>query len=81
MENRIAILGIFVKDRDSVQAVNDLLHHSASYILGRMGLPCRDREVNIISIILDAPKDHIGALAQELAELPGVSVKSMRADF
>ena len=78
-ETRVAQLGILVEDPDSVEALNALLHQYKDYIIGRMGLPYRAKEVNIISIVLDAPQDAISTLAGKVGMLPGVSCKALYA--
>lgn len=78
-ETRVAQLGILVEDPDSVEALNALLHQYKDYIIGRMGLPYRARQVNIISIVLDAPQDAISTLAGKVGMLPGVSCKALYA--
>ena len=77
MENRIAIIGILVEDIDSTGMVNEILHDYGMYILGRMGIPYREQDLNIISIALDAPQDIINTLAGRLGKVPGVSAKAM----
>ena len=77
METRIAIIGIIVEDIDSTGAVNDILHDYSMYIIGRMGIPYRDRDINIISIALDAPADIINTLAGKIGKVPGVSAKAL----
>ena len=76
METRIAVIGIIVENRESVEAVNTILHQYSQYIIGRMGLPYRERGVNIISVVLDAPQDKIAALSGKIGRLPGVSAKT-----
>lgn len=78
-ETRVAQLGILVEDPDSVEALNALLHQYKDYIIGRMGLPYRAKQVNIISIVLDAPQDAISTLAGMVGMLPGVSCKALYA--
>ena len=56
-ETRVALLGVVVENPDSVEELNALLHEYKDYIIGRMGIPYRERKVNIISIVLDAPAD------------------------
>lgn len=75
--NRIALLGIIVSDGEAVESVNALLHDHGSYILGRMGLPIRDRGVNAITIVLDAPADAVNALTGKLGRISGVSAKTL----
>ena len=67
METRVAVLAIIVREPDSVAALNDLLHQYGAYIIGRMGVPYRERGVNIISVALDAPADAISALSGKSA--------------
>ena len=76
MKTRIAIIGIIVEDADSVGTLNTLLHQYASYIIGRMGIPYREKHVNIISIAIDAPQDVISALSGKIGRLHGVSTKT-----
>ncbi len=74
---RIAVVGIIIENLESVTAVNDMLHQYGQYIIGRMGLPYREKQVNIMSIVLDAPPDAISALSGKLGRLPGVSSKAL----
>lgn len=80
MENnnsRIAVIGIIIEDREKAEQVNSLLHQYGEYIMGRMGIPYREKQINIISVVLDAPADIISALAGKLGRLPGVSSKAI----
>ena len=77
METRIALIGIMVEDPACVERTNDLLHEYAEYIVGRMGIPYRTRNVNIISVVLDAPESAVSALSGKLGMLEGVSVKAV----
>ncbi len=77
MENRIAAVSILIEDPASVEALNALLHDYASCILGRMGIPYREKGVNIICIALDAPLDTVNALTGKLGRLSGVSAKAV----
>ena len=76
METRVAVISIIIEDPASVQAMNDILHQYAEYIIGRMGIPYRERGISIISIALDAPDNTISALAGKIGNLAGVSVKT-----
>ena len=75
MDTRIALIGIILESRESVDALNHLLTEFGEYIIGRMGIPHRERGVSIISIAMDAPQDAISALSGKLGSLPGVSSK------
>lgn len=79
MENRIALLGIVVEREESVEPLNRLLHEYKDYIVGRMGIPYRQRGVNLISIVLDAPGDAISTLSGKAGMIPGVSAKTLYA--
>lgn len=76
-ENRVALLGVIVEDPESAEALNALLHQYKDYIIGRMGLPYRQRHINIISLVLDAPSDVISGLSGKVGMLPGVSCKAL----
>lgn len=75
--NRVALMGIIVEDSEAATRINGLLHEYGSYIVGRMGLPYRERNMNIISIVLDAPQSVISALSGKLGMIPGVSSKCL----
>lgn len=76
METRLAVIGIIVEDESSVEKLNTILHEYGSYIIGRMGIPYRQRKVNIISIAVDAPQDVISALSGKIGKLSGISAKT-----
>ena len=76
METRVAVIGIVVENEDSVQELNTVLHAFGTYIIGRMGIPYRERGVNIISIAVDAPEEKICALSGKIGKIPGVSAKT-----
>ncbi len=76
METRVAVMGIIVENPESVEALNALLHEYAQYIVGRMGVPYREKKINIMSVALDAPQDVISTLAGKIGKLGGVSVKT-----
>ena len=76
MEERIALIGIIVEKPDAVDELNHLLHEYSAYIIGRMGIPYRERGINIVSIAIDAPQDTISALTGKIGKLPGISVKT-----
>lgn len=75
--NRVALIGIIVQNQDSAELVNSLLHLNQQFIVGRMGIPYREKEISIISIALDAPEDVVSALAGRLGMIPGVSSKTI----
>ncbi len=76
-ETRIAVVGIIVENQESAARVNEVLHQYGNYIIGRMGIPYREKKLNIISVVLDAPADIISAVSGKLGRLPGVSSKAL----
>jgi putative iron-only hydrogenase system regulator len=79
MENRIAMIGIVVEEERSAESLNHLLSEYKQYVVGRMGIPYRQRGINLISIVLDAPGDAISSLSGKLGQLPGISAKTLYA--
>ena len=79
METRIAVIGIVVSNTDAVEELNEILHEYRGFIIGRMGIPYRQKKMNIISIAVDAPQDVISALSGKIGKLPGVSSKTAHA--
>lgn len=75
-ETRVAVMGIIVENRDSTGELNQLLHQYGNYIIGRMGIPYREKGVSIISVAIDAPQDVTAALSGKIGRLPGISVKT-----
>ena len=76
MDTRVAVISIIIENNDTVEELNRILHEYGSFIIGRMGIPYRAKNINIISIALDAPQDTISSLAGKIGNLPGVSVKT-----
>ena len=77
METRIAAISLIVEEPASVEALNGILHEYAPYVLGRMGIPYREKGVNIICVAVDAPQNAIKALTGKLGRLSGVSAKAV----
>ncbi len=79
MEERVAIIGIIVENPEQIEKINNILHSFSDYIIGRMGIPYREKNINIISIAIDAPQDVTSALSGKLGKLSGVSAKTAYA--
>ena len=79
LNTRIALIGIVLSSHESVNELNALLSQYGSYIVGRMGIPYREKNVSIISIAMDAPNDVISALSGKIGMLPGISTKTIYA--
>lgn len=76
METRVAVMGIIVEHTGSVAELNAILHEYGEYIIGRMGLPYHKKNINVISIAVDAPLDVINTVSGRIGKLPGISVKT-----
>jgi len=76
MASRVAVISIILKNSESVEELNSILHLYSKYIIGRMGIPYRERNINIISLAIDAPQDVISALSGKLGRMKGVSAKT-----
>lgn len=79
MEKRIGIVGIVIEDLECTERVNAILHEHGRLIIGRMGIPYRERGVSVISLIVDGANDDISALTGKLGRVSGATVKSMIA--
>lgn len=76
MDTRVAVISIIVENPEVIVTLNDLLHEAGNYIIGRMGIPYREKGINIISIAIDAPQDMISSLSGKIGRLKGVSAKT-----
>ncbi|MBR5613777.1 MAG: iron-only hydrogenase system regulator [Clostridia bacterium] len=77
METRIAIIGIIINDLNSSEEINRILHDYSEYIVGRMGIPYKEKNLSVMSIVLDASSDIIGAVSGKLGMIPDISVKTV----
>ncbi|HHV09323.1 MAG TPA: iron-only hydrogenase system regulator [Clostridiales bacterium] len=77
METRVALIGIIVEDLSAAERINSLLHEYNQYVIGRMGLPYREKGISIISIVVNAEADVISTLAGKLGMVKGVNVKTI----
>ncbi len=76
MDNRVAIISIIVEDDGVVNALNALLHEYGEYIIGRLGIPYREKAINIICVAIDAPNDAINALTGALGRIEGINARA-----
>lgn len=76
METRVALIGIIVENEEAVDSLNAILHEYGRYIIGRMGIPYKEKGINVISIAVDAPQQDISAMSGKIGRLPGVSAKT-----
>jgi putative iron-only hydrogenase system regulator len=77
MQDRVAVIAIIAKGSDCAEQINSILHDFAEFIIGRMGIPHRQKGVNIISVAIDAPQDKINTLAGKIGRLDGVTAKTV----
>ena len=79
MEKRVALIGIVVENFDSVESLNAILHQHSDIIIGRFGIPYKERKISIMSIAVDATNDEISTLSGKIGALSGVSSKTIYA--
>lgn len=79
MNKRLAVIGIIVEESDSAEVVNEILHTYREYIVGRMGIPYKERNMSVISVIVDGPNDVISSMSGKLGMVNGVTSKAVYA--
>lgn len=75
-DTRVAVISIIVENPDSVSQINEILHSASDYIIGRMGIPYREKNISIISVVIDAELNIISTVSGKLGRLSGVSTKT-----
>lgn len=76
MDTRVAVISIIVENEGVTGQINDILHEYREYIIGRMGIPYREKRISIICVAVDAPQDVISTLSGRIGRLPGISTKT-----
>ncbi len=76
MEQKIAVIGIVLDETDKSEKVNLILHEYNKIIIGRMGLPYKERNISVISVVVNATVDEISSLTGKLGQIKGISVKA-----
>ncbi len=79
MDSKVAVIGVIIENETSIEAFNALVHDYRHMILGRMGIPHRPKNINIVSLAVDGPQTEINALSGKIGRLPGVHVKTAYA--
>ena len=79
MENRVAVISIIVENAESVEELNAILHDYRDCVIGRMGIPYREKGICLISVAVDAHQNTISMIAGRIGKLSGVSVKTAMA--
>ena len=80
-DTRIAAVSIIVEDLDKTEELNQVIHEYAAYVIGRMGIPYREKRINIISLVLDAPQNVISTLSGKIGRIVGVTAKTAYAKY
>ena len=75
--NRVALIGIMIEDNKASAEINATLHEYSEYVVGRMGLPNVRDNMNVISVVIDAPADVVNAMSGKLGRIDGVTPKSI----
>lgn len=78
-QKRVGIIGVVINNLDSAPKVNDVVHAYNHLIVGRMGIPYRERNVSVIAFIVDGTSNEINALTGQIGRIANVEVKSMFA--
>ena len=76
METRVAVVSIIVENTEAAETINAILHEYGKFIIGRMGLPYRERRISVICIVMDAPQNVISTLSGKIGSLQGVTAKT-----
>lgn len=79
MESKIAVVAIIVSDKTAAERINGLLHDFGDYVIGRMGLPYKERNISVISVVMDAPQEVVNSLSGKLGMIDGVKSKVLTA--
>ena len=77
MASRVGVISIIVENNESTEQLNSLLHTYGEYIIGRMGIPYRQRGISVISVAIDAPQDIISTLSGKIGNINGISAKTV----
>lgn len=80
-KTRVAVAAVIIENPDSVEPLNRILHEYSNYIIGRMGVPYREKNISIISIALDAPQNIISSLTGKIGKLPGITTKTTYSNY
>ena len=81
LSNGVAVIGIILEKPDSVEKMNAVIHEYSEYIVGRMGIPYRQKGINIISIAVDAPQDIISAFSGKIGRIEGITAKAAYSNY
>ncbi len=80
-EKRIAVLSVIVEERRSAEKLNAYLSEFGEYVVGRMGIPYKEKHVSVMCVVLDAPAAVVNALTGKIGQLEGVTAKTLFSKF
>ena len=80
-DTKLAVIAIVVEKEEGVRELNELLHGCSGYIIGRMGIPYREKGVSVLSVVIDAPAEIINTLTGKIGMLEGVTAKTLMSKF
>lgn len=78
-ESRIAALSIIVEDAEKTEELNRIIHEFSEYVVGRMGIPYRQKNISIISLVMDAPQNVISTFSGKIGRIQGITAKTAYA--
>lgn len=76
-ESRLAVLSIIIEDRQQSAKINEYLSQFGENIIGRMGVPYKQKNISVICVVIDAPQEEINSLTGKIGMLPGVTAKTI----
>ena len=80
-EKRIAVLSVIVEDRSVTDKLNGYLSEFGEYVVGRMGIPYREKGVSVLCVVLDAPAGVINSLTGKIGMISGVTAKTLFSKY
>lgn len=81
MERRIGAALILVEDHAAIVTLNKILSNHSQIIMGRQGIPLKDRSISVISLVLEGTTDEMGALTGQIGRIRGLQVKSVLTKY
>lgn len=80
MKNCVALIGVIVENYASVDALNDILHNNRDVIIGRLGIPHKEKKISVMSIVLDTDTAKANKIAEDISMLEGIKVNMIISD-
>lgn len=77
MAKNIGIVGIIVEDRAASPALHAVLHKYSDIIVGRQGIPFHDRDLSVISIVVEGEAEQIAQMTDEIGRIDKISSKAV----